>query len=63
MVLDFRTESEEKASFTTNMAFSSLWVRALPVPETKIFWPLESVFLMRKSEKKGPYFWGEVLPI
>ena len=27
------------------------------------FWPLESVFLMRKSEKRGPNFWGEVLPI
>ena len=27
------------------------------------FWPLESVFLMRKSEKKGPNFWGTLLPI
>ena len=27
------------------------------------FWPLESVFLMRKSEEKGPNFWGFQLPI
>ena len=27
------------------------------------FWPLESVFFMRKKEKKGPNFLGEVLPI
>ena len=27
------------------------------------FWPLESGFLMRKSEKKGPNFWGTLLPI
>ena len=27
------------------------------------FWPLESIFLMRKSEKKGPNFWGTLLPI
>ena len=27
------------------------------------FWPLESVFLMSKSEKKGPNAWGTLLPI
>ena len=63
-----------KCPFTKG-TFSSLSVRALPVPEnlrpllnTNIplisgkyglrnhFWPLESHFLMRKSEKKGPNF-------
>ena len=64
------------------MAFSSLSVRALPVPENlrpllngniplisgnyglrNHFWPPESLFLMRKNEKKSrfsqnPWFWA-----
>ena len=45
---------------------SSAWNENLISGENGLrnhFWPLESVFLMRKSEETGPNFWGFQLPI
>ena len=69
------SESEEKAIFLTKIT-SSAWNenlrlllnRNIPLISEENglrnhFWPMESVFLMRKSEEKGPNFWGFQLPI
>ena len=70
MVLDFcsrhwKCDSEEKAILEY---LRPLLNRNIPLISGKYglrnhFWPLESGFLMRKSEKKGPNYLGSLFPI